>query len=127
MCKCNHIDVNIKLNEIYQPAFQPRTSKLLLFATLRCGILPLGIETGRYHKIRLGEHTCELCQTNEIEDEIHFICRCNFLNVKHTALFNSISETFDEFIHFNDTGNFIFLMKHRQRQLSKFTLEAYCL
>ncbi len=51
----------------------------------------------------------------------------NFLNVKRTALFNSISETFDEFIHFNNTENVIFVMKHRQRQLSKFTWEVYSL
>ncbi len=66
-----------------------------------------------YHSIRLEEHKCELCQSNEIEDEIHFICGCNFLNVKHTALFNSTSETLDEFIHFNVTEKIIFLMKHR--------------
>ncbi len=83
--------------------------------------------TGRFHNIRLEEHTCELCQSNEIEDEIYFICKCNFLNVKHTALLNSISETLDEFIHFNDIEKFIFLMKHIQRQLSKFTWKAYCL
>ncbi len=64
-----------------------------------------------YHKIRLEKHTCQLCQSNEIEDEIHFICRCNFLNVKQTALFNGMSETLDEFIHFNDTQKNIFLMK----------------
>ncbi len=86
-------------------------TKRSVFEKLYCGILPLGIETGRYHNIRLEECTCELCQSNEIEDEIHFICRYNFLNVKHTALFNSISETFDQFIHFNDTKTFIFLMK----------------
>ncbi len=49
------------------------------------------------------DRTCELCQSNEIEDEIHFICRCNFLSVKCTALFNSISEMFDKFTYiFNE-------------------------
>ncbi len=62
----------------------------------------------QYDKYWTCERTCELCQSNEIEDEIHFIYRCNFLNVKCTALFNSISEMFDEFIHFNDTENIIF-------------------
>ncbi len=61
------------------------------------------------------------------------------LSVKCTALFNSISETFDDIYHlmlysqlmiysqFNDTEKIIFLMKHTQRQFSKFSLEAYCL
>ncbi len=59
-----------------------------------------------YHNITLEERTCELCQSNEIEDEIHFICKCNFLKVKCTALFNSIIEHFDVFINFNDTDCF---------------------
>ncbi len=92
-------NVNI---EPYVLSFLPKYQRSV-FAKLHYGILPLGIETDRYHNIRLEERKCELCQSNEIEDEIHFICRCNFLNVKHTALFNSISETFDEFIHFNET------------------------
>ncbi len=86
-----------------------------------------GTQTVPYYSIILEESTCELCQSNEIEDEIHFICRCNFLNVKHTALFNSISETIDEFYQFSDSENFIFLMKYIQRQLSKFTREKYFL
>ncbi len=98
-------------------SFSPKYQRSV-FAKLFCGILPLGIETGRYHNKRL---KCELCQSNEIEDEIHFIYKCNFLNVNYTALFNNISETFDEFIHFNDTEKIMFLMKHIQRQLSKCT------
>ncbi len=47
--------------------------------------------------------------------EIHFICRCNFLNVKRTTILNNISETFDEVIYFNDTEKVTFLMKHRHR------------
>ncbi len=31
-----------------------------------------------------------------------------FFNAKHTALFNSISESFDQFYHLNDTGNVVF-------------------
>ncbi len=62
--------------------FLPKYQKSV-FAKLCCGIiLPLGIETVGYHNIRLEECTCELYQSKEIEDEIHFTCRCNFLNVK---------------------------------------------
>ncbi len=93
---------------------------IYLHVKLHCGILPLIIETDGY-QIRLTERTCEICQSNEIENEIHFICWCNFLNVKHISLFNSISETFDEFTHMNNTENIVFLMKQRDRQLSKFT------
>ncbi len=83
---------------------------------LRCGILPLRIETGRYDKVILEECTYKLCQSNVIEDEILFICWCNVLNVKHTALYSIVYlTTFYEFItYLSDTKTFVFLMKHRQ-------------
>ncbi len=36
-----------------------------LITQLRLGSLPIHIETGR------------LCDTQEVEDEIHFVCKCN--------------------------------------------------
>ncbi len=55
----------------------------------------------------------------EIEDEINFIYRCNFLAVVRTALFNSIFETFDEFIHYNDTENKYFFYEAQTRTAFK--------
>ncbi len=40
---------------------------------LRCGILPIRIETGRFRYEALPERTCVLCEKQEIEDEKHFI------------------------------------------------------
>ncbi len=37
------------------------------------------------HNIKVGKRIGELFQSNEIEDEIHFICKCHFVNIKHTA------------------------------------------
>ena len=45
---------------------------------LRCGVLPLHIETGRFHRppTPLNDRTCPFC--TEIENEIHFIFNCYF-------------------------------------------------
>ena len=50
-------------------------------------MLPLGIETGRFHvikdsssnklrKLNVDDRTSLLCKSNEVEDEIHFLCHC---------------------------------------------------
>ena len=73
--------------EEYLTTFMTR-SKRSLFAQLRFGILPIRIETGRfknirdaesgqYRKLKPDERLCEICMSNEIENEIHFVCRCD--------------------------------------------------
>ena len=45
-------------------------------AKLRCGILPLEIETGRWRSAPVEERLCKLCN-DDIENEIHFLFKCN--------------------------------------------------
>ena len=45
-------------------------------AKLYCGVLPIiKIETGRFVNLALEDTVCEVCNLNEIEDELHFICK----------------------------------------------------
>ena len=64
-----------------------------LLAQLRCGILPLHIETGRFKTVRDDNHNCfrrinkserlcHICKSGDIEDETHFICVC-VVNMKY--------------------------------------------
>ena len=46
------------------------------FVKLRCGVLPLEIETGRYYKVELENRKCKLCNLDEVENEIHFLTKC---------------------------------------------------
>ena len=39
----------------------------------RFGILPLRIETGRFVNEALDNRLCRLCNSNAVEDEIHFL------------------------------------------------------
>ena len=48
-----------------------------LVSRLLCGILPLGVETGRYTNIKKELRFCKICKTQEIDDEIHFIFICS--------------------------------------------------
>ena len=42
----------------------------------------LYIETGRYKNIPRNERLCKNCSSNEIEDEAHFLIKCDKLNNK---------------------------------------------
>ena len=47
-----------------------------LLAQLRFGILPLRIETGRYINLKPEERLCQQCDTDDTEDEMHFLFSC---------------------------------------------------
>ena len=51
-----------------------------LLSQLKFGILPLKIETDRYQGIPLEERLCKLCNSNSIENELHFMFDCSALN-----------------------------------------------
>ncbi len=42
------------------------------FSMLRCGTAPLRIETGRYERLPLEQRVCEECDSDNVEDEMHF-------------------------------------------------------
>ena len=43
---------------------------------MRGGTNDLRIETGRYEKLEEKERICIFCESGEVEDEMHFLCRC---------------------------------------------------
>ena len=43
---------------------------------IRGGTNDLRIETGRYEKLEEKERICIFCESGEVEDEKHFLCRC---------------------------------------------------
>ena len=45
-------------------------------AQLRLGILPIEIETGRYRSVAREERICQICNMNNVEDELHFLLYC---------------------------------------------------
>ncbi len=48
-----------------------------LFSMLRCGTAPLRIETGRYEWLPVEQRVCEVCDSDNVEDEMHFLISWN--------------------------------------------------
>ncbi len=45
---------------------------------LRFGIVLLKIETGcRYERLPVEQRVCDVCDSNNVEDEMHFLISCN--------------------------------------------------
>ncbi|CAC5405575.1 unnamed protein product [Mytilus coruscus] len=59
----------------------------------RCGILPLRLETGRFVGEPEYQRICRMCDSGNIENELHFLVECQFYNGLRNQLFSGLSET----------------------------------
>ncbi len=66
-----------------------------LISQLRLGILPLRIETGRYSNLNVEDRTCLICESNDVENEEHFLFECNYYLDERTKFENDIGRSFD--------------------------------
>ena len=121
--------------EPYVKYYLPRLQMSLL-AQLRSGILPLRIETGRFHNIKdtitgqirrlkVEERICLFCSLQEIEDEIHFICQCPIYNAERTYLFQEVSKKCSDFSDLNNQDKFIYLLTNEYKLLAQFVCTAW--
>ena len=93
-------------------------------AQLRLGILPLAIETGRFNQTPANERFCYFCKT-EVEDEFHFICKCNLYNDIRNNLIMYMMDFFTGFILLNEEEKFKIIMKTNNRELHKYVNNAW--
>ena len=76
--------------ESYLTANLPKNLRSLI-CQIRLGILLLRIETGRYINEPVQSRTCLICNTNEVEDEIHFLFNCPMYNNERELFYQSLS------------------------------------
>ena len=89
-------------------------------AQIRCGILPLKIETGRFKNQPLDERMCEMCHLGKVESELHFLCECPLYNNYRDTLYGNVSIYYPNFQTLSQQSKFEYLMKYRWREVSKF-------
>ena len=72
--------------------------KKRIITQLRCGCLPLEIETGRHRspKQPLSERRCQLCQS-DVGDELHFLLKCPSLSTTREPMLEAISAIYPSF------------------------------
>lgn len=85
---------------------------------LRISAHTLRIEVGRHHNIKLKNRTCPVCDTNEIEDEEHFLIRCKLYK-------NERNNTFDQILpncNLSDSEKLVSLLTNKnEKHIHKLT------
>jgi hypothetical protein len=69
------------------------------FASFRCSVHNLLIETGRHYGLSKEERICSYCETS-IEDEFHFMLICPLYNDIRCQYIWKITECYQHLIHF---------------------------
>ena len=97
-----------------------------ILAQLRCGILPLAIETGRYTNTPEEERLCQMCPSREVESECHFLFDCSKYSNVRQVYFQQISNSLANFEVFSNNEKLIVLMSDQFiKATAKFIHECY--
>ncbi len=80
-------------------------------AQLRCGILPLNIETGRWQGTQLDKRIYKVCNSNSVENEEHFIFHCNKYNNTRLNFYELICTKIPSFLNNSDQDSFKIFME----------------
>ena len=82
-------------------------------AKLRCGILLLSVETGRFNAIPLEFRLCVFCDDNVVEDEYHFFFSCHLCNDLRSSLFDYLRQDVPDFDTLDLNDKMIYLMSRK--------------
>ncbi len=114
--------------EMYLSCSNLNWGKRRILAKFRTSNHKLAIETGRYCKPKtpVNERTCIKCNCDLVENELHFLTKCNFYNGLRDKYLSSLKNT-----NFQDNEAFISVMTtHDEMELYNlacFLQEAFSL
>lgn len=101
-----HIELNLSRNE------------RSILSQLRCSILPIQIELGRFNNLKVEERICPICNSGSVETECHFLFECSKYETNREEFYTQID------ISVNDYDNHLTLLKelfkNHPRKLAKY-------
>ncbi len=98
-----------------------------LVSQLRYGILPLRVETGRFIGEKHNDRTCTLCNTPNVEDQLHFLFHCNLYNIQRQSLFVQARERIDGWDNLTEYNKLSQLFVSMTRILAKYVKNIFLL
>ena len=96
-----------------------------ILAQVRCGTLPLKIETGRFVGTPKENRLCDICNNGQVEDEFHFIFYCEFYSNERNEFYDTIKQKYLNFDNILDAPKLRCLFTFEPRLLSKFLLKIF--
>ena len=91
-----------------------------IVAKLRCGILQLHVETGRFTQTILENRLCNICNNNTIEDEFHFVCICPEYHNDRQKMYDFMVSREQGFLTMTDEEKFIYTVNSGSKALSRY-------
>ena len=80
------------------------------FIQFRISAHQLAIEKGRHRNIKAQDRVCKFCQTNEVEDEFHFLIKCQKFSPERNKLFSDIQMSCVNFQQLSEENKLLWLM-----------------
>ena len=102
----NHVKLNLSRNE------------RSVLSQLRCSILPIQIEIGRFNNLKIEERLCPICNTGSIETEYHFLFECPKYQNSREDFYRQLNINANDYTNLNALLNDLF--KYHPRKLSKY-------
>ena len=93
-----------------------------VLAQIRYGILKLHVETGRFNNTKLEDRLCQICQQNEIEDEIHFLFDCTAYDAPRNSWIENIYKDCPHFHYFELEDQLKYIFETIPRLTSKYII-----
>ena len=83
------------------------------------------IEHGRYQIDHLPRENrlCPLCNSNQVEDEIHFLFQCNKYSVQRQAFINQINRIIPEFDKKSSPESIKLIMNSKEHHINKLVMK----
>ncbi len=81
--------------------------------------------TGRFRGTQLDERICQLCDTQEVEDEIHFVCKCNLYKDLRKTMYRTVQHKHTDFYMYDNKDKFILLVQKEWKILGNYLVEAW--
>ena len=89
------------------------------------------IEHGRCQKDHLQRENrlCSLCNSNQVEDEIHFFVQCNKYSVQRQAFTNQINRIIPDFDKKSSPASIILIMNSKEHHIDKLVMKfvSFCM
>ncbi len=98
-----------------------------LLSQLRYGILPLRVETGRFVGETHDNRTCVLCNTNNVEDQMHFLFHCDFYNAQRQDLYIKAREKIPNWENMSDYTKLAHLFDNMTRIFARYVKNIFLL
>ncbi len=80
---------------------------------------------GRFRDTQLDDRICQLCDTQEVEDENHFVCKCNLYNDLRKTMYRTVEYKHTDFYMYDIKNKFIFLVQKQWKIKGNFLVEAW--